>query len=127
MRRGLTLVEVVVGIGLLATLLTGILVSAGKFSKQFRFARDKLDAVAILDEMTSNFVVAGYPKSDTMSDIPGKPGWLWKFQTAPAEFGPRFVNRSRLSIQCVRAGGIVDLAYLEIVHLASTAEQESRP
>ncbi len=58
-RRGLTLVEVVAGLALLATLLVSILMAYGLHSGQIRAAQDRLEAIHLADELLNSWTATG--------------------------------------------------------------------
>jgi len=79
--RGFTLVEVVVGMILLATLLVSVLQAYGLHHRQLRHARDQLTATQLADRQLSDWMT-------TSSGVPvfaggtvfGQPGWSWRTQ-----------------------------------------------
>ena len=78
-RLGITLIEVVAGLALLGTLLTMMLVAAGKLERQLRVSESKLNAVAQLDRLISGFFSNGFPNlpSNGPLDQNGK-AWAWR-------------------------------------------------
>ena len=58
-RNGLTLVEVVAGLALLATLLVTILLAFGAHAGQIRQAERRLEAIAVADELLREWSAAG--------------------------------------------------------------------
>lgn len=57
--RAITLIEVVVGLFLLGTLLTMILIASGKLERQRRVALSKIQAVEQLDQLVSEYFGKG--------------------------------------------------------------------
>ena len=81
-KNAFTLLEVIVGLTLMATMLVGSLLAFAAHQRQARFADAKLQAVVIADELLDR--LSGSPgglPSAARGVIPGKPGWFW--QTSP--------------------------------------------
>ena len=77
-RRGITLTEVVVGLALLGSLLTIMLVGAGRLERQRSAAEAKLEAVAALDRLISGFFSNGFPSLPSDGELPGTSHCVWK-------------------------------------------------
>ena len=77
-RTGITLTEVVVGLALLGSLLTIMLVGAGRLERQRSAAEAKLEAVAALDRLISGFFSKGFPTLPSEGELPGRSDWMWK-------------------------------------------------
>ena len=77
-RTGITLTEVVVGLALLGSLLTIMLVGAGRLERQRSAAEAKLEAVAALDRLISGFFSNGFPTLPSNGAIPERDLWIWK-------------------------------------------------
>lgn len=80
--RAFTLLEVVVGLTLMATMLTSSLLAFSAHRKQRRFADAKLTAVAIADNLLD--FMSGSPDGIPpvgRGPIAGNPNWYW--QTSP--------------------------------------------
>ncbi len=88
-RPGFTLLEVVVGLALMASVLVGSLLSFSAHRKQLRSADAKIAAVAIADDLLDRLSGSreGIPSSQR-GQIAGHPGWFWQTRivgvTAPA-------------------------------------------
>lgn len=82
-RTGITLTEVVVGISLLGTLLTSILVASGQLGKQQKLAQEKLLAIELLDQVTSKYFHQGFPELDTRIDIASQKKWVLAIRALP--------------------------------------------
>ena len=88
-RNALTLVEVVVGLVLMATVLVGSLLASSAHRRQFRNASNKLVAVGIADDLLHQFDSRreGAPRS-AVGAIAGRRDWVWRTSvvgtTAPA-------------------------------------------
>ncbi len=78
LRSGTTLTEVVVGLALLGSLLTIMLVGAGRLERQRSAAEAKLDAVAALDRLISGFFSNGFPTLPSDGAVPERSHWVWK-------------------------------------------------
>ena len=78
---GFTLIEVVVGLVLLATLLVGVLQAYGAHHRQLAHARDQLVAAQLADDMLAAWVDAprGVPRQ-AAGLIPQHPSWAWRTQ-----------------------------------------------
>ena len=77
--RGFTLIEVVVGITLMATVLATSLLAFSAHEKQIRQARVKLTALQVADEMLNRMSSSreGIPVSGA-GPIPEHPNWSWQ-------------------------------------------------
>lgn len=88
-RRALTLVEVVVGLVLMATVLASSLLAFGAHQRQRRTANQKLVAVGIAEDLLNQLIDTreGIPPT-AQGAIPGRPNWYWRTRvvgsTAPA-------------------------------------------
>ncbi len=86
-RRGLTLIEVVVSLGLLATLLVGILVAYHRHAEKIRTSQESLVALEQIDELmcrwTSQGVSAPYPAH---GELPGEEGFVWRTEAIDAGY-----------------------------------------
>jgi prepilin-type N-terminal cleavage/methylation domain-containing protein len=78
-RRGMTLVEVVVGIALLAVLLVLILASFRAHAAQIRSAKQRMEAMRRADELLTVWTTSGgIPVVGEQEEIPETPGWIWR-------------------------------------------------
>lgn len=82
-RTGITLTEVVVGISLLGTLLTSILVASGQLWKQQKLAKEKLLAIELLDQITSKYFHQGFPELDTRMELASQKKWVLTLRALP--------------------------------------------
>lgn len=98
LNRGITLIEVVIGLVLLSTLLTVILISTGKLHRQQKAAIQKLEAVHLLDELTAEFFRKGFPNLDSVGPIESQPDRYWQVTGQPSPIGPDRLVSVRLSI-----------------------------
>ncbi|MFK8113467.1 MAG: type II secretion system protein [Rubripirellula sp.] len=78
-RPAFTLIEVVVGVTLLASVLVSSILAFGAHHRQTRIAEAKLAAVAVADELMNTFISQpdGIPNA-ARGVIAGRPGWLWQ-------------------------------------------------
>ena len=95
--KAFTLLEVIVGLTLMATMLVGSLLAFAAHQRQARFADAKLQAVAVADELLDRFSGSpgGLPPAGRGA-IPGKPGWFW--QTTPA----RAIAPAQIPVRIIR-------------------------
>ncbi len=77
--RGFTLVEVVVGLALMASVLVGSLISFSAHQRQLRSAESRLAAVSVADELLSLLSGRreGVPRAGRGA-IASRPGWYWQ-------------------------------------------------
>lgn len=113
-RSGITLTEVVVGLVLLGTLLTGILIAAGRFEKQRARSLKKLTAVEILDHLTEEFFRDGFPETRTRGEIVGRPAWTWLVVQVPQSTRDSELVTLRLTIE-ETGGANLPLASVEVI------------
>lgn len=77
--RGMTLVEVVVGIALLAMLLVLILSSFRVHASQIRSAKQRMEAIRRADSLLTVWSASGgIPPVGEQEPIPERPGWSWR-------------------------------------------------
>lgn len=78
-RAAFTLLEVVVGLLLMATVLVGSLLSFSAHRKQRRVAESKIVAVGLADEWLTRWSASpeGIPSAGG-GPIAGKPSWFWQ-------------------------------------------------
>ena len=93
-RCGLTLIEVVAGIALLATLLVSILVAHKKHAEQVRLAQKRLDAIEQLDQLLAEWSAAGnWQPVGSAGDLAG---FKWRVEAAdsrvPDELGSEVIR-----------------------------------
>jgi type II secretory pathway pseudopilin PulG len=81
--QGLTLVEVIAGLVLMATLLAGILVSFGNQAAQMRKSRDRLKAVELADRLLGDWSAQNaIPAIGTEQTLEGTKDWRWRLAEA---------------------------------------------
>ena len=78
-RRGFTLLEVVVGLMLLATVLVASLLALGKQRRILRQANDRQQAISLADTLLTAWhqTTAGIPLRGA-GPIAERPGWWWQ-------------------------------------------------
>jgi prepilin-type N-terminal cleavage/methylation domain-containing protein len=99
-RRGLTLVEVIAGLVLLATLLTAVLGAFKTHAAQIRGARDRLKASAAAEELLSGWLAQGaLPALGTQKPLAGADGWNWRLTAnEPQQSGTVNIGSIRVEI-----------------------------
>jgi type II secretory pathway pseudopilin PulG len=81
--QGLTLVEVIAGLALLATLLAAILVAFGRQAAQMRKSRDRLKAVELADRLLGDWSAQNaIPAIGTEQTLEGTKDWRWRLVEA---------------------------------------------
>lgn len=76
---GFTLIEVVVGLVLLATLCVGLLLALARHQRSNELAGTRYDATLIADQMLASWIdsPAGIPLSAS-GRVAGRPTWAWR-------------------------------------------------
>jgi hypothetical protein len=79
--RGATLVEVVAGLALLASLLTALLLARARYSQQWVLANQRLAAVQLADELLAEWWTEPQelPRAD-QGVLDEQRGWKWRTQ-----------------------------------------------
>lgn len=113
-RRGLTLIEVVAGIALLATLLVSILVAHNRHAQQVRQAQGRLAAIEQLDRLLGEWAATGvWQPVGSEGELDG---FMWRVVESgarvPDELGSEIVrvellekDRVLASVELLSAGG----------------------
>ena len=84
-RHGLTLVEVVAGLALLATLLVSILMAFSAHAGQIRAAQDRLQAIEIADALLTRWTASdGIPAVGREDAVPGSEALWWRIVVSPS-------------------------------------------
>src|ERR1700722_4369419 len=98
--RGLTLVEVIAGLTLLATLLASILVAFGSQARQIRAARDRMAAVEMADRLLGEWSSQNaLPPMGTEQAFPGNEEWRWRLMAGDrGELDASGVKSARLQV-----------------------------
>lgn len=113
-----TLLEVVVGLTLMASVLVASLLSFSAHQKQRRLADAKIVAVAIADELLGEMLLTreGIPVSGR-GLIAGRPNWFWRTSlvgvAAPAQVPLRVVRLEIVEVTAQRTQ--LPLATVEVV------------
>jgi len=78
-RRGMTLVEAAVGMAIMATLLTAVVMSVSKLSRQSQAAQERLAACEVADSLLETWWATpeGVPDQG-QGTIQGRQGWTWR-------------------------------------------------
>lgn len=85
-RAGLTLIEVVAGLALLATLLVAVLTTKARVTRQWATARQQLRATDAADALLSAWWLnPGQFPRDSHGLVPGEPGMAWHTRVVPNE------------------------------------------
>jgi type II secretory pathway pseudopilin PulG len=103
-RQGITLTEVVVGMVMIGTLLSGIIVGTSRLQRQQKSATEKLEAIRELDQIVSTFFREGFPYLGTTSNVPNHPNWVLDFQGTRSES----LLTSTAKCRCSIAKSVVD-------------------
>lgn len=104
--KGLTLLEVVVSLVLLATLLVGSLMAHGRHVRQVKRAKLRLEAVQGADRLLTEWFreVERVPKS-SRGPIAGSPALAWRTESIPdVNTEPLAVEVVRLTVTAMDAG-----------------------
>ena len=101
-RRGLTLIEVVAGIALLATLLVSTLAAFRAHASQVRSAKNRLAAIAVADRLLSEWMNAGtLPGIGETEDVPDTKGWRWRIVRPEPTMELRRLNALAVRLEIV--------------------------
>jgi type II secretory pathway pseudopilin PulG len=116
--RGLTLVEVIAGLVLLATLLASILVAFGSQAAQIRAARDRITAVELADRLLSEWSSQNaIPAVGTEQNLAGTNAWRWRIVAGQsAELALSGVSSVRVEVwRSKQTGADQVLAWAEVL------------
>jgi len=97
----MTLVEVVAGMTLLASLATGMLLAFGAHQKQLRRAEHRIDAIAIADQLLGQWYSGqqNIPRNRWGRVVANQERWVWTTRTIElATVGAMPVERIRVEI-----------------------------
>jgi prepilin-type N-terminal cleavage/methylation domain-containing protein len=99
-RRGLTLVEVIAGLLLLATLLTFVLAAFKTHAAQIRAARDRLKASELAEGLLSEWMARNQlPPVGTQKPLSNTDGWMWRILANETQLsGPAPLRTVRVEI-----------------------------
>ncbi|MEM7456249.1 MAG: type II secretion system protein [Planctomycetota bacterium] len=93
--KGLTLVEVIVSITLLATLLTGMLIAHSRHIRQLTLSRQTAAASRLADELLASWFKSGQPFPGNETGVLGDDGqyvWVSKWRAGGTD-NPRWQTR----------------------------------
>jgi hypothetical protein len=99
-RRGLTLVEVIAGLVLLATLLTSVLAAFKTQAGQIRAARDRLKASELAEGLLGDWMARDQlPPVGTQKPLANTDGWMWRVLANETQLsGPAPLRTVRVEI-----------------------------
>lgn len=97
-RNGITLTEVVIGIALLGSLLSLIIVGSGRLARSKRIAELKVEAIEHLDRLLGEWSISGYPETGESGTIEGQSTLRWSVSHRNSYIGARPVVVVRVSI-----------------------------
>ena len=100
-RTGITLVEVVAGMTLLASLATGVVLAYGAHQKQLRRAELRIDAVHVADQLLAQWYSGeeAVPRNRRGRVFAEGERWIWKTETTEvALIGSLPVERIRVEV-----------------------------
>ena len=120
--RGFTLVEVVVGLSLMASVLVGSLLAFSAHRRQLRMADARIAAAATADQLLEQFTTRpeGLPRFGR-GPIAGHPTWIWQSvvvgATSPMQVP---MNVIRFSIfEVASDGSLNELVWANVMEKAS--------
>ena len=104
--QALTLVEVIAGLVLLATLLASILIAFGSQAAQMRKSRDRLRAVQLADRLLAEWSSQNaFPALGSEQKLEGTKDWRWRLGNATsADLDNAGLSSIRLEVFCPLAG-----------------------
>jgi type II secretory pathway pseudopilin PulG len=118
MRSGITLVEVVAGMTLLASLASGMLLALGAHQRQLRRAEQQIVAAEVADRLLGQWY-AGYetiPRNRQGRVVAEQETWIWRTRTVEVTaVGSILIERVRLEI--FRSGNRQDRTPSVVVEL----------
>ncbi|MFN8741006.1 MAG: hypothetical protein ACK5YR_13845 [Pirellula sp.] len=104
-RNGITLTEVVIGIALLGSLLSLIIVGSGRLARSKKIAELKVHAVEHLDRLLGEWSISGYPEAGESGTIEGQSTLRWSVSHRNSYIGARPVVVVRVSISATGMSG----------------------
>jgi prepilin-type N-terminal cleavage/methylation domain-containing protein len=127
-RRGLTLIEIVAGLVVLAVLISALTIARGRFLRAWSQGQRKLEATAAVDRMLAGWIGGG--GGDDAIPVPGQgalngvEGCTWRTNWMPEE-GARRLGAGVVRLE-VMDGGRRVLAVEVMKHVRERAEREER-
>lgn len=76
-RNGITLTEVVIGIALLGSLLSLIIVGSGRLARNKKIAELKVEAIEHVDRLLGEWSISGYPEAGESGTVDGRSALRW--------------------------------------------------
>ena len=111
----MTLVEVVTGLALLATLLVAVLIGFRAQSVQYRSARDRLEALEAADRLLSEWAQEDVlPAVGREEQIPGDAGLRWRMVETPVSSTGESAPRT-MRLEVIRSETEPPLASVELL------------
>ncbi|MCU0718134.1 MAG: hypothetical protein MUC83_00405 [Pirellula sp.] len=104
-RNGITLTEVVIGIALLGSLLTLIIVGSGRLASTKKIAELKVHAIEHLDRLLGEWSISGYPEAGESGTVDGRSALRWHVDHRDCSMGARPVVIVRVSISTIAMSG----------------------
>lgn len=104
-RNGITLTEVVIGIALLGSLLSLIIVGSGRLARSKRIAELKVEAIEHLDRLLGEWSISGYPETGESGTIEGQSSLRWSVNHRHSYIGARPVVVVRVSLSAAGISG----------------------
>jgi hypothetical protein len=87
-RCGITLVEVICGLGLAGTLLVSLILAHAAHARQIRQAHSKLDAVRALEDLRQRWTISEVTfEPGEWRTVPGHPAFLYGITERPPQAG----------------------------------------
>ena len=124
----MTLIEVVVGIALLAMLLALILASFRSHAAQIRSAKRRMEAIRHADELLSAWSSFGQiPPVGDRGDVPGISGWTWRIVRATESQELFRLGATSVRLEIVAAREKIEEFPLATVELLIPRERTSEP
>lgn len=123
-KSGLTLLEVLAALAILATILAGVLLARGKLQRQHLAAQQRLRAVAVADQLLSDWWPGGNVPLEAEGIVPNNSEFRWRTQIVKQTDEPVVGNIIRLQMLSDQESQI--LSELELWLPASLAE-EAKP
>lgn len=118
--KGMILIEVVVGIMLLGTLLTTILIAVSRLEIQRKSILKRSQSIEILDGLVDKFFRRGFPGHGMEQSISEDEALRWKVTVTPSPIIPQSLSIVRVTmlenkLNAGRELSIHSIAYVELV------------
>lgn len=116
-RIALTLLEVIVGMVLLAGVVVSLLIAAGEHERRLTLSRQRQDAIVVADQLLTAWSQRGAPIPIEIGPVLGKPNWRYRTQLVRSE-ELLMTQQSVVALTVERMdanGRIQSLAYVELI------------